>query len=102
MVNFIINGVLLMKMQLQCKNKKCNYVWDYKGKSNFYACCPNCMNKVRIDSVPEDLLNDINTETNVIEIKVTQSLIEWIKKNDYSAPLIFYEAVKELGYEEKE
>jgi hypothetical protein len=35
-------------MKLKCKRKGCGYAWDYKGKSKFYATCPNCLNKVKI------------------------------------------------------
>jgi len=30
-------------MEIKCKS--CNYEWDYKGKSNFFICCPRCLNK---------------------------------------------------------
>jgi len=36
--------------KLKCKNKKCNYEWDYNGKSKFYATCPRCMYRVKINA----------------------------------------------------
>lgn len=36
-------------MILQCKNKKCKYRWQYKGKSPFYATCPRCKSSVKIN-----------------------------------------------------
>lgn len=27
---------------------KCNHKWNYKGKSNYYVTCPNCLSKVNI------------------------------------------------------
>ncbi len=38
-------------MKLKCTNKKCEKEWNYKGKADFYATCPNCLRKVKI---PED------------------------------------------------
>jgi len=35
-------------MKIKCKNKKCNHIWDYKGKADFYATCPNCMRKNKL------------------------------------------------------
>jgi hypothetical protein len=35
-------------MNLKCKNKECQYEWDYKGESEFYATCPRCLNKVKV------------------------------------------------------
>ncbi len=36
------------KMKLKCTNKKCNYEWEYKGNSPFYATCPRCYRKINI------------------------------------------------------
>lgn len=36
-------------MKLKCLNKECEYVWEYKGSSKFYATCPRCYNKVKLD-----------------------------------------------------
>jgi len=35
-------------MELKCKRKACQHVWDYKGDSKFYACCPKCKSSIRI------------------------------------------------------
>ena len=35
-------------MLLECRH--CNYSWDYEGKNSFYATCPKCRYKVKIDS----------------------------------------------------
>lgn len=35
-------------MRLKCTNKYCNYEWDYKGNSKFYACCPRCRYSVHV------------------------------------------------------
>jgi len=36
-------------MEIKCTNKKCNHVWNYKGKSKFYVTCPHCYRKVKIN-----------------------------------------------------
>jgi len=33
-------------MKLKCK--KCKHDWNYKGKSKYYATCPQCYNKVKV------------------------------------------------------
>jgi predicted RNA-binding Zn-ribbon protein involved in translation (DUF1610 family) len=33
-------------VKLKCP--KCGYVWDYKGRKQYYATCPNCFRKVNI------------------------------------------------------
>ncbi len=40
-------------MKLKCHNKKCNYEWDYKGKHKFYATCPRCLSKVKVEDKKE-------------------------------------------------
>ena len=35
-------------MRLQCGNKKCGHVWNYKGKQRFRTNCPSCGYKVNI------------------------------------------------------
>ena len=34
-------------MELKCKH--CDYEWDYGGSQKFYATCPQCHYKVKID-----------------------------------------------------
>lgn len=36
-------------MKIKCPNQKCQYEWDYKGKSPFYACCSRCKGSVNIE-----------------------------------------------------
>lgn len=31
----------------KCKN--CGYEWEYKGNSEYYATCPRCLYKVRLE-----------------------------------------------------
>ena len=38
-------------MELKCK--RCKYKWNYKGKSKYYACCPNCKTSVKIQNENE-------------------------------------------------
>jgi hypothetical protein len=38
----------------------------------------------------------------LITIRITSKLSKWLKEKDYSPTGIFYEAVKELRYEEEE
>jgi predicted nucleic acid-binding Zn-ribbon protein len=33
-------------MELKCK--RCGYIWNYKGKSEYYATCPKCLRKVPV------------------------------------------------------
>ena len=37
-------------MKLKCNNKECGYEWDYNGSQKFYATCPRCRYKVKIDN----------------------------------------------------
>ena len=34
-------------MKIKCNH--CEYEWEYKGVSKFYASCPKCLMKVKID-----------------------------------------------------
>ncbi len=36
-------------MKLTCKRKDCLYEWDYNGEAKFYATCPRCLGKVKIN-----------------------------------------------------
>ena len=36
-------------IKLKCKRKDCLHKWIYRGKSKFYATCPDCHNKVRLN-----------------------------------------------------
>ncbi|MEF8834547.1 MAG: hypothetical protein V5A76_00140 [Candidatus Thermoplasmatota archaeon] len=38
-------------MELECNS--CGYEWDYQGKSDYYATCPNCQYKVKIEANAE-------------------------------------------------
>lgn len=40
-----------------------------------------------------------NNKTVLITIRITPEISRWLKKNDYSPTGIFYEAIRELGYE---
>ena len=33
-------------IKLNCK--RCKRKWEYKGKSEYYATCPQCLNKVNV------------------------------------------------------
>lgn len=41
------NNMVLVKCN-RCLNE-----WDYKGKSPYYACCPKCLRKIKINEVPD-------------------------------------------------
>jgi len=32
----------------------CQYRWDYRGESEYYATCPRCYYKVKVPTLPED------------------------------------------------
>ena len=34
-------------MKIKCK--RCEKEWEYKGKSKYYASCPNCKTSVKIE-----------------------------------------------------
>ena len=38
-------------MKIKCK--RCKHEWEYTGKSEYYATCPFCYTKVRIEVVEE-------------------------------------------------
>lgn len=40
-------------IKLACKH--CDYEWEYKGESKYYASCPRCLYRVKIK---EDNQND--------------------------------------------
>ena len=40
-------------MKLKCE--KCGYIWDYNGKSNYYATCPMCMHKVKVNEYKREI-----------------------------------------------
>jgi len=40
-------------MKLRCTRKDCKYEWAYNGKSKFYATCPRCLGKVKINKLSE-------------------------------------------------
>lgn len=40
-----------------------------------------------------------NNRNVLITIRVTKDISRWLKDKDYSPTAIFYEALKELGYE---
>ena len=44
-------------MILKCKN--CKHEWDYNGKSLYYATCPACHYKVRVERLPRKTKNGI-------------------------------------------
>jgi DNA-directed RNA polymerase subunit RPC12/RpoP len=37
-------------MILKCRN--CRHIWEYRGKSKWYATCPRCKWKVRVKEEP--------------------------------------------------
>jgi DNA-directed RNA polymerase subunit RPC12/RpoP len=39
-------------MELKCEH--CKNEWDYKGKGEYYATCPNCLYKVKIKEVKKN------------------------------------------------
>ncbi len=49
-------------MKLKCNNSKCNNEWDYNGKADFYATCPNCLRKVKLplEEIKVDKEEEIN------------------------------------------
>ena len=38
-------------MKLKCQNPKCLREWEYTGSQQFYASCPRCLYKVKIDEL---------------------------------------------------
>ena len=40
-------------MRLKCGRKECRYEWDYKGKNKFWATCPRCLTKVKVNKKEE-------------------------------------------------
>jgi len=47
-------------MQLKCKRQGCEREWEYKGKSKFYASCPQCKSSVRIRKPKEEKEDYLN------------------------------------------
>ena len=46
--------------------------------------------------------NGDNKKSVLITIRITPKMSKWLKEKDYSPTGIFYETMKELGYEENE
>ena len=43
-------------MKLKCQ--RCEYIWEYKGKNDYFASCPSCLIHVRIKkSALEEISN---------------------------------------------
>jgi hypothetical protein len=40
--------MLISGLLVRLKSPKCDYVWDYKGRKQYYATCPNCFRKINI------------------------------------------------------
>lgn len=36
-------------MIIKCTKEECKYEWDYQGDSTFYATCPRCLTKVKVN-----------------------------------------------------
>jgi len=36
-------------MKLKCNKEDCKKEWEYKGKSKFYATCPDCHKNIKIN-----------------------------------------------------
>ena len=43
--------MVLKDKYLKCPNRKCGYIWNYKGDSKFKACCPRCGYRVNVISM---------------------------------------------------
>lgn len=48
-------------MYLKCRN--CDHKWNYKGKREFYACCPKCHYLVNIK---KQIIQEIDTDKNLV------------------------------------
>jgi hypothetical protein len=46
--------------------------------------------------------NNKNNKSVLVTIRITPKMSKWLKEKDFSPTGIFYEAVKELGYDEHE
>jgi len=44
---FLQSMLAATKRRLRCYH--CGYEWEYKGSSEFYATCPRCLRKVKIE-----------------------------------------------------
>jgi hypothetical protein len=64
-------------VKLSCHH--CDYSWDYQGKTKYYATCPNCRYKVRIQpeepSKPELKRRDLEPRKILAKEKKTKKLI---------------------------
>jgi predicted nucleic acid-binding Zn-ribbon protein len=39
-----------MKMEVRCT--RCGHRWNYRGASRYYATCPRCLRKVKLEDPP--------------------------------------------------
>jgi len=42
---------ILLRCENKVKGKPCGYIWQYNGKCRYYATCPYCLRKVRIQKI---------------------------------------------------
>ncbi len=61
-------------MQLRCG--RCGARWEYKGRAEVYACCPQCRSKVKIDQVGSPLGLERWAVRVPLEVRVPEDLPE--------------------------
>ena len=74
-------------MKVKCINKKCNHIWDYRGKSKSYICCPKCSYRFKIQRGIEEysktmLTYSHNIPNNIVNIVKEELLFERVILNE--------------------
>ena len=44
-------------MKLKCQN--CGNIWNYKGKSKYYATCTRCLKKIKVQEIQNGGVKDV-------------------------------------------
>lgn len=54
-------------MEIKCINVKCLWIWDYRGKSNSYICCPKCLYRFKIQRGITNYSENMLSKDNIID-----------------------------------
>lgn len=61
--------------QITCH--KCDYTWNYKGVSDYYACCPRCHTKIKIGIIPFKQYQQTITDEKKAARSIKESIINF-------------------------
>ncbi len=90
-------------MDVKCYNKKCLYIWDYRGENKRHICCPKCRFKRILDKCIAFFLDKSDIISDIPKNRPNDILFETIKDKDGFVYLVdkkiarqFKEALEEI------